>query len=365
MNNHDQLTAILHHSIKLQPRQQLIDLIKLIYQSEFGTGHLITEESSSLERLKDEIHAHRNEPEPVTGRFTPLGNGLCRIHLAGIENTGISASTVNRLCIWAASLVKGQGLQFKEKLLGLRACLEATACQSGLIELDRFLDAYDFETCPSFSHSTQYHEYYAPSYRVVTLDLWLYFDLFTRLDRLLQSESSVNLAIDGLCGAGKSTLAQLLQFIYSAQYSAQVIPMDHFFLPSRLRTAERLQEPGGNIDYERFLAEVAYPLSESKQFSYHVFSCQNTSHNRKVTIKPGKLNIVEGSYSLHPRLRSLYNLKVFLTVDRDEQLRRLKNRSSEEQFFDFTEKWIPLENFYFDQLKIPQHSDLVLRSDRD
>ena len=87
--------------------------------------------------------------------------------------------------------------------------------------------------------------------------------------------------------------------------------------------------------------------------------------DRQVTIKPGQLNIVEGSYSLHPQLRFLYNLKVFLTVDRDEQITRLKKRSSEEQFHNFIEKWIPMENYYFDQLKIAAHSDIVLSGDRE
>ncbi len=361
MNHTDQLTAILLQSIKLQPCQQAADLIKLIYQSEFGSGHLIADESAGLEKLKGEIRARRHDPEHVTGQFSPIGNGLCRIHLAGIAKTGISASTINRLCIYTANKIKGHAQRFKGKLLDLRTSLETSADQSVLLELDRFLESYDFETCPPPGHSPLYLEQYAPSYRVVSLDSWLYFDLFCRLDQTLQAGESVNLGIDGLCGAGKSTLAGLLQFVYGAR----VISMDHFFLPARLRTAERLQEPGGNIDYERFLVEVAEPLSGSQQFSYHVFNCQTMSQDRQITIKPGQLNIVEGTYSLHPQLRFLYNLKVFLTVNNDEQITRLKKRSTETQFHDFIDKWIPMENLYFDQLKIPQHSDLVLSGDRE
>lgn len=361
MNHSDQLTAILHQSIKRQPYQQTEDLIKLIYQSEFGAAHLIVDEDTGLEKLTAEIHARRHDPEPVTGRFTPIGNGLCRIHLAGIEKTGISAPTINRLCVRTASQAKGQKLQFKERLHDLRAYLEATARKTELSELDRFLESYDFEACHPIGHSLLYHEHYAPSYRVVPLELWLYFELFSRLDRLLQAGSSINLGIDGLCGAGKSTLAGLLQFIYGAP----VISTDHFFLPARLRTAERLRTPGGNIDYERFLAEVADPLSKSRQFSYQIFNCRTMRQDRQVTIKPGRLNIVEGSYSLHPQLRFLYDLKIFLTVGRNEQITRLKKRNSEEQFHNFIEKWIPMENYYFDQLKIAAHSDIVLSGDRE
>ena len=60
------------------------------------------------------------------------------------------------------------------------------------------------------------------------------------------------LAIDGMCGAGKSSLSELL----CGLCPCSLVRADDFFLPPRLRTPERLSEPGGNIHYERFLSEV-------------------------------------------------------------------------------------------------------------
>jgi len=76
--------------------------------------------------------------------------------------------------------------------------------------------------------------------------------LLERIDALLRKTITVIVAIDGNSGAGKTSLANQLQQIYPAN----VFHMDDFFLRPEQRTAARLQEIGGNVDYERFKVEV-------------------------------------------------------------------------------------------------------------
>lgn len=68
------------------------------------------------------------------------------------------------------------------------------------------------------------------------------------------------LAIDGNCCAGKSKFAAQL----AERFSATVFHMDDFFLRPEQRTAERLAAPGGNVDHERFRAEVLLPLTRGE-----------------------------------------------------------------------------------------------------
>ena len=79
--------------------------------------------------------------------------------------------------------------------------------------------------------------------------------LLTVIRALLDRQARVIAAIDGRCGAGKSTLAAQLQ----AQLSCRVFHMDDFFLRPEQRTAARLAQPGENVDHERFLSEVLQP----------------------------------------------------------------------------------------------------------
>ena len=59
----------------------------------------------------------------------------------------------------------------------------------------------------------------------------------------------------------------------------------------------------------------------------------------------GPLVLVEGSYSLHPRLRARYDLRIFLTCSREEQTARLTAREGE-NFPSFRDRWVPLEERY-------------------
>ena len=101
----------------------------------------------------------------------------------------------------------------------------------------------------------------------------------------------VIIAIDGMCGAGKSTLAGLLH----ERLESNLFHMDDFFLKPNQRTAERLKEIGGNVDYERFQEEVLDHLQDVQEFTYGVFDCRKQCVSRYIHVNPAKINIIEGS----------------------------------------------------------------------
>lgn len=163
------------------------------------------------------------------------------------------------------------------------------------------------------------------------------------------------IAIDGRCAAGKTTLAAWLQ----KETGCNVIHMDHFFLRREQRSSRRLQEPGGNVDYERFLTEVMTPLCRGQAFSYRPFDCKTMAFASPITMEPGDLSIVEGSYCCHPVLWNFYDLRVFLHVEPEEQLRRIGRRNGKNALSLFREHWIPMEEKYFSACRIRERCDLV------
>lgn len=162
------------------------------------------------------------------------------------------------------------------------------------------------------------------------------------------------IAIDGRCAAGKTTLAAWLQ----EKTGCNVIHMDHFFLQPVQRTKQRMQEPGGNVDYERVRKEVMLPLKQGKPFSYQRFDCAKMEMSEHVQIEPNAITIVEGSYSCHPSLWEFYDMRVFLDVDLQEQLRRICCRNGTEALAAFRDRWIPLEERYFSAFQIRERCDL-------
>jgi len=363
------LLTLCLEQVRRYPLMQVTDLFKLAYQHVFGGGHLVTNEQESLERLRQEVQASAASHTPdlshsITStdadRFEPIGNDLYRLHLNGIENTGIEITTVNRFFIRTAEEITGTVDQFRETIGILREWILSGSSPFSLHEFDGLLLDYDFDTCPPFSHSPAFRSEYAPAYRIVHARYRDYFPIFCRIDSLLRSRSSLTIAIDGYCGSGKSTLAERLQRIYDCP----VIPMDHFFLPPALRTEERLAEIGGNVDYDRFTREVGSGLKDGQPFTYRVYDCATKTMGQTVSIRPAKLVVVEGSYSLHPRLADAYDLKIFLDIDPREQMRRIRARNPG-LVERFQNEWIPKENQYFQTMRIAEKSDLVLRPLKD
>ena len=175
------------------------------------------------------------------------------------------------------------------------------------------------------------------------------------IDARLRTGKQIVIAIDGNCTAGKTTLASILE----KEYDCNVFHMDDFFLRPEQRTPERYAQPGGNVDYERFQEEVLSPLKQGIAFSYRPFSCKTFTLSDPVAVTPKALNIVEGTYCLHPYFGDCYDFKVFLSVTPELQRERILLRPAavHQRFF---EEWIPMEKRYFDHFQISARCDLCL-----
>ena len=157
--------------------------------------------------------------------------------------------------------------------------------------------------------------------------------------------------------SGKTTLAALLGRIYDCQ----TFHMDDFFLRPEQRRPERFAEPGGNVDRERFAAEVLAPLENGSRFSYRPFVCRNMALGDTVEVEPKTVSFIEGAYSMHPELAGAYDLTVFLSVSPELQHERIMRRSGERSR-DFFERWIPFEEKYFREMDVPARCGLIFEA---
>ncbi|WP_160690403.1 uridine kinase [Clostridium sp. C2-6-12] len=178
------------------------------------------------------------------------------------------------------------------------------------------------------------------------------------IECLYKEKKELLIAIDGRCGGGKSTLGKIIQ----ESFNCNIFHMDDFFLPLEMRTTERLTEAGGNVHYERFKEEVLIPLKNQEQVIYKRYLCKNWAFDQPIKFERKSLNIVEGSYSLHPTLRGYYDYKIFIDVAENVQHERILKRNGKEKFQDFLNKWIPMEEYYFKELSIKSHCDLIVET---
>ena len=171
--------------------------------------------------------------------------------------------------------------------------------------------------------------------------------IYTMIDSALEHASmtdQVNVAIDGMCGSGKTTLAEEL----ARRYDCNLFHMDDFFLRPEQRTAARYAQAGGNVDYERFRSEILEHLADEGGFAYRRFDCRMMALGEPREVSWNRLNIIEGAYSCHPYFGDAYQLRFFMEVSEGEQKRRILARNGAEMYQRFGREWIPMENRYFE-----------------
>jgi uridine kinase len=354
------IKAVLIKHYDLYPKMQIQDMIKLIYQNEFAGGHLIENEDHSLHKLQDEYRSleHLSSNKKMSDNaFESIGNNLCRLHLAALKYYDINLNTVNRLFISTANSIKGSIQSFEEKLDVLRQCCKEGQLPYSLEELEAYLCSYKKKDYTPVSHSEIFRDTYLPAYRIVRSKYCDFFEVFCRIDSLMKSKDRIKVAIEGNSGAGKSTLASLIGNVYECN----IFHMDDFFLTPELKTEERLKEVGGNVDYVRFKHEVINGINSGREFQYHKYDCKQKILGEPIPVTPHKLNIIEGSYSMHPTLIDNYDLKIFLHINEEEQSSRILKRNGASMLERFLCEWIPLENQYFKELNIEEQSDLVFK----
>lgn len=182
--------------------------------------------------------------------------------------------------------------------------------------------------------------------------------LLDLINAKLAEKDFLLIAVEGPCASGKTTLSK----DFESTFDCNIIHMDDFFLPFEKKTEDRMKETGGNIDYERFFNEVVCNIKNNAPFSYGRFSCSEGKINEKIELTRKTLTVVEGVYSMHPKFGDLYDIRIFIEIDNETQLKRLKKRSPE-KLERFINEWIPMEKRYFEKFNIKEKCHIVTRND--
>ena len=337
--------------LECYPKMEIQDVMKLLYQSEFGGGHLISNEEMSLKRIQEEYECINENEMVCMSVIEPIGDRMCRIYLSAITN-GMKPEVLNQIFVKSANHRTGtiEGLEAK-----LNQFMEA--CEQGILTFEPssvkcVWEAWKEEGYPAKSHSATYREAYHPAYRVIEASYRQIYDVICEVEK---ADRPFVVGIDGMSSSGKTTMGNLLKMNYP---EANLFHMDDYFLQPHQRTAERLAEAGGNVDYERINEEIISNLANPEGLTYRAFDCQTQSIGEENFVPWSSLVFVEGCYSHHPYFGDPYDLRVFSEISPEEQVERIRVRNGEKMLKRFVEEWIPRENQYFETYKIKEKSGL-------
>ena len=98
------MIKIIQKHTALYPKMQLKDVAKLLYQSEFGGGHMIQNEAACLDFLCREYAATVQTSTPL---LEEIGSGMVRVYLAGLDSAGYPIEQLGQDFIRSAAAVRG------------------------------------------------------------------------------------------------------------------------------------------------------------------------------------------------------------------------------------------------------------------
>lgn len=160
-------TILLAHAGRY-PAMEPTDAVKLLYQNEFGGGHLIRDEDAALQYMRREYAATSRDPaKPLT---EVIGNGLVRVNLAALPENRLEE--LGQVFLQSAKIHQGSLESFLPKLTLLESLTKEGAFGFSMEELDTYLRTYAQAGYPMVSHSDTYRRLYHPAYRVVLEELF-------------------------------------------------------------------------------------------------------------------------------------------------------------------------------------------------
>lgn len=143
----------------MQPR----DAVKLIYQNEFGGGHLIRDEEACLNYLRREYATL--EKDPTAPLYEDIGNGIIRVNLAALREEDLEQ--LGKAFIDSAAKHKGTLDSFLNKLEVLQTLTSEGVFAFDLDALNAYLSEYKAAGYLAVYHSPEYRQAYKPAYRII------------------------------------------------------------------------------------------------------------------------------------------------------------------------------------------------------
>lgn len=159
----EELERILRDHAARYPVMQPTDAVKLIYQNEFGGGHMIRDEEACMQYLRREYDAVKKDPSIPLYEY--IGNGITRVNLAAVAEADLEE--LGRSFIRSAALHQGEVARFVVKLAVLTELARQDVFPFPSRELDAYLESYRQAGYPAVSHSQAYRDAYSPAYRVI------------------------------------------------------------------------------------------------------------------------------------------------------------------------------------------------------
>lgn len=153
-------------SLEKYPLMQPDDVLKFVYQSEFGPSHFCGSEEESLEAIREERKPlGYDESEAL---YEPVGDRFVRVNLAALDETVYPLEALNDDFVRSSAVKQGSRYAVMKKLDTILECFDELPFAFEKDELLSAIERWKAADFPAISHSMEYHKLYSPHYRVIS-----------------------------------------------------------------------------------------------------------------------------------------------------------------------------------------------------
>jgi hypothetical protein len=152
--------------LSARPQATAADVYKLLHQSVFGPGHIISSRDSARDYLQKEM-AGLGPARTGEKMLDNIGEGMTRVNLRPFRDSGGSVESLLDAMIETANSNVGRPMTMAAKVAAAVELLKNKGKEGLANDLAELGEKYATKGWPALRHSEDYRKAYTPSYRVV------------------------------------------------------------------------------------------------------------------------------------------------------------------------------------------------------
>jgi hypothetical protein len=163
---HPTIALIKNHLVRY-PVMQIQDVYKLLYQGEFGVGHIIHDLATARGCLVSELNqVSGKSSEPLSEVISP-DNAMIRTHLRPFKAKQLDPETLLQAMMKTTRSMMPDTARFIGYWKVVMQAIHHRLLPFSVREADDFWKEMQQQGFPAIHHSKEYQEAYHPAYRVI------------------------------------------------------------------------------------------------------------------------------------------------------------------------------------------------------